>query len=82
VCGCKDGTVIFYSLKKRKQIKIPHKQKLAVEDMQWNPGEDYLLVAYKDGSMKLFEMDHEEERFVFERQGAGINNFSFINFRH
>ncbi len=71
--GCRNGTVIFYSTKRKKQILIPNKGKLPVEDMVWNPGEDYLLVAFKDGSMKLFEMDKEDERFSFERQGAGIN---------
>ncbi len=59
-----------YSTKRKKQITIQNKSKLSVEDMVWNPGEDYLLVAFKDGSMKLYEMDKEESDIVIQDFGG------------
>ena len=48
---------------------------LAVEDVQWDPKSDnYLLAAYKDGSMLLFDVASGKELQVFERQGAGIKS--------
>ena len=78
VVGCGDGSIFFYNLTTRKYNRLIRKPKIGVEDIQWNPGENYIMASYEDGSMKLFEMDMEEERFSFERQGAGIKSISWI----
>ena len=53
---------------------------LAVEDVQWDPKSDnYLLAAYKDGSMLLFDVASGKELQVFERQGAGIKSIVWNN---
>ena len=65
------GTLIFYDAKENTEVQNTHLENAPVEDAQWNPGENYLLVCYKDSSMKLFESDKEIESFEFDPQGFG-----------
>jgi hypothetical protein len=58
---------------------MSNKNKLPIEDLAWYIGENYVLVSYIDGSMRLFEMENEEEKFSFERQGAGNKSLCWIN---
>ena len=48
-----------------------HPDEFTIEDAQWHPTENYLLVAYIDGTIKMFECDKPTESIVFERQGVG-----------
>ena len=51
------------------------KQKLGIEDIQWDPNsQNYLLGCWKDGSMSLIDSDDEKEMQIFDRQGAGKIN--------
>jgi hypothetical protein len=56
-------------MKTKTEVCSVNERKMLVEDAQWNPGEDYLLVAYRDSTIKLFEMDKDKESFEFESQG-------------
>lgn len=47
-----------YTTKKSK--KIVYKDKLGVEDLRWNPRENYLLVAFREGSLAMLNMDGVE----------------------
>lgn len=59
------------TMKKTKTTKFIAK-KIAVEDIQWDPNSpNYLLAAWKDGTMSLFDSETEKEMQSFERQGAG-----------
>lgn len=46
--------------------------------MSWNPRENYLIVAFKDGSMSLVD-DKGTELMDFDRQGQGINSLAWID---
>ena len=70
VCG-NEGTIVFYNIKEKKEIRATHPENMPIEDAQWNPREDYLLVCYKDSTMRLFEADKEKESFEFDQQGVG-----------
>ena len=77
VCG-NEGTIVFYDMKKKSEVRSVHPNKAPIEDAQWNPGENYLLVIYKDSSMKLFESNKDKESFEFESQGFS-NHFYMFN---
>ena len=62
---------MFYDIKEGTDVWSEHPEKLPIEDAQWNPAENYLIVGYHDGVIKLFEADKGTESVVFERQGAG-----------
>lgn len=70
VCG-KKGAFIFYGIREKTEVKSVHPDEFTIEDAQWHPTENYLLVAYIDGTIKMFECDKPTESIVFERQGVG-----------
>jgi WD40 repeat protein len=75
--GCSDGSIVFFnSLTKKGSLC---KSKTAVEDIQWNPHEDYILVCYKGGYLKVIELMQTEECSNFDRQGQGIKSIAWIN---
>lgn len=49
--GCADSSIYFYNLAIKKFKKVLRKNKLGVVDMCWNPRENYIIVAFKDGSL-------------------------------
>ena len=63
---------MFYKIRERDEVWTSSSEILPIEDAQWNPAENFLLVGYKDGTIKLFEADKGTENVVFERQGVGI----------
>ena len=71
MCG-DDGTVVFYSIKSESEVRATHPEGLPVDDAQWNPAENYLLVGYRDGTLKLFEADKTTASVTFERQSTGV----------
>ena len=70
ICG-NEGAMVFYNMKDQTEIWASDPDKLPIEDAQWNPAEDYLIVGYRDGTIKLFEGEKGTESVVFERQGTG-----------
>jgi len=56
-------------MKRKTEVCSVNEINVPIEDAQWNPGEDYLLVVYKNSTMKLFEVDKDKESFEFESQG-------------
>ncbi len=50
-----------------------------MEDAQWNPGENYLLVCYQDNRMRLFEAGSEKASFEFDPQGIGVRCIAWVN---
>jgi len=74
--GCHNGLVLVVTTTPLESLRLERpKFTLAVEDVQWDPKSDnYLLAAYKDGSMLLFDVGSGKELQVFERQGAGIKS--------
>ena len=71
--ACEDGRIVVTSIRKSRVTKFALK-KVKVEDIQWDPNSpNYLLAAWKDGSMSLLDIETEKEMQVFERQGAGMH---------
>ena len=64
--------MIFYNLKDKSKVISTHSMEAPVEDIQWNPGENYLLVIYKDSSMKVFGEGNDKESVTFDTQGFSI----------
>lgn len=67
-----EGIITFYDMKEKTEIQATHPNDVPIEDCQWNPGENYLLVVYKDGTMYLYEMEKETPSFEFDPQGFCI----------
>jgi len=77
--GCLDGVALFCEMSHDhvKRLEKP-KHKHAVEDLQWDPLSDkYLLVAYKDGSMCMFDVEAQMIMQSFDRQEKGIKSIAW-----
>ncbi|CAG9324590.1 unnamed protein product [Blepharisma stoltei] len=77
--GCIEGVALSCEMKHDnvKRLEMP-KQPSATEDLQWDPLSDkYLLVAFKDGSMVLFDAEEQSILQTFDRQGAGIRSIAW-----
>ena len=61
--------MVFYNIKERTEVRATHPDAAPIEDAQWNPGEDYLLVSYKNCALRLFESDKDKESIEFDPQG-------------
>ena len=75
--ACKEGSLVFYHIQTKVVTEVKCPVKSDIENIAWN-FENYLLVSYGDGSLKLFESGKEMESFSFERQGTGISCISLI----
>lgn len=49
--GCHDSSIYFYNVASKKFKKCTRKNRLGVADISWNPRENYVIIAYKDGSL-------------------------------
>ncbi len=70
--------MIFYSFKEKNEVWAGHPEHLPIEDAQWNPAENYLIVGYRDGTLRLFEGEKGAEIATFERQSAGVRAVSWL----
>lgn len=53
----------------------PPYENLAIEDCSFDPlSEKYLLIAYRDGTMLLYDIENSMRLQHFERQAATINS--------
>ena len=72
--GCNDGGALACEMSHTnvKKMDLP-KKKIASEDIQWDPlSEKYLLVAFKDGSLALFDVETEQVLQTFDKISSGI----------
>lgn len=58
--GTREGGVGFFDTATSKNTKIKEKQKAAVEDLEWFQGEEYILVAYMDRTMKVYDYENPD----------------------
>ncbi len=72
--GSNDGSALVYNMQQENFKKLEYKkQMMPVEDVSFDPLSDkYVLVAYKDGAMVLYDFEGPHVLTQFERQGAGI----------
>lgn len=77
--GCIEGAALACEMAHDnvKRLEMP-KQPAATEDLQWDPLSDkYIIVAFKDGSMVLFDAEESSILQTFDRQGAGIRSIAW-----
>ena len=73
--GCITGMTVSVIPGAKINQKILHPKKLGVEDAQWDPlSDNYVLIAYSDGSMILADIESETILQSFEQQGTGIKS--------
>ena len=77
--GCFNGSIIFYNIETNQQKKVQRADKLPVEDLAWYKGEDYLMASFSDGALALYDVESEEEKQSYERQGAGTKSIAWID---
>jgi|JI9StandDraft_1071089.scaffolds.fasta_scaffold785531_1 WD40 repeat protein len=59
-------------------IKV--KEKESVEDLEWFKGEDYVLAAFNDGSMRIYDFANPDiAQVFFTPHTQGINSIGWIN---
>ena len=55
-------------------------EKESVEDLEWFHGEDYVLVAFSDGSMWVYDYANPDSAEVFfSSNNQTINSLSWVN---
>lgn len=79
--GQSDGAVRVYTVATSRQTLIFGKSKTSkdpVTDAQWDPlSEDYLLVAWQNGSLALYDANSQQEIHSFDIQPQGIRSLAW-----
>jgi WD40 repeat protein len=72
--ACGEGFTLVGKLTDRLVDRIEVENfKQSIEDLAWDPlSENYLLIAYRDGSMFLFDTQSRVKLHSYERQSTGI----------
>lgn len=72
--SCADGFLLVGSLEQRLVDRVEAENwKQGVEDLAWDPlSENYLLVAFREGTMMLFDTSSKMRLRLYERQSTGI----------
>ena len=55
--GTKEGRVAFMDVDTGNITPVKEKQKVSVEDMEWYQGEEYVLTAFVDRTMKVYSLE-------------------------
>jgi WD40 repeat protein len=80
--GNVDGSVFIYDTTSKgyKFIKSNlDNSKTEVIDLQWDPlSDNYLLVAYKNGAIKLLDTDSGQDVFVYEVSPTGVSAIRWV----
>eukprot|EP00294_Goniomonas_avonlea_P015107 CAMPEP_0114549298 /NCGR_PEP_ID=MMETSP0114-20121206/5453_1 /TAXON_ID=31324 /ORGANISM="Goniomonas sp, Strain m" /LENGTH=1229 /DNA_ID=CAMNT_0001733971 /DNA_START=86 /DNA_END=3775 /DNA_ORIENTATION=- len=79
--GHEDCSVAFYNhlTKKYKRVKAGKDRNGGVSDIQWDTLSDvYLIAAFANGDIALYDSDSCEEKRSFERQVGGVDSLSWI----
>jgi WD40 repeat protein len=77
--GCNEGGALacLMSTDSVKKLDL-NKNSPPSEDIQWDPlSEKYLLVAFKDGSLALFDVETTQIMMSFERISTGIKSIAW-----
>eukprot|EP00741_Cyanophora_paradoxa_P001368 tig00000480_g1324.t1 len=81
LAGTAEGTLALWDgqANKLKKGLFKREQEDPVVDLQWDPLSDYYaVVAYKSGSMALYDLQGEQTLFEFEPQNGGIRSVAWI----
>jgi len=74
--GAADGSVLVFDQPSGKKVQIVGKAKTSkdpVTDAQWDPlSEDYMLVAFQDGCLTLYDASTQREIHSFDKQSQTI----------
>lgn len=69
--------VVDTETKSSKLLKMDKAE--AVMDIQWDPlSDNYVLIAYRNGNIRLFDADTEKEMQAYEVQMGGISSLRWI----
>ncbi|OMJ90152.1 hypothetical protein SteCoe_7544 [Stentor coeruleus] len=77
--GCNEGGALVCHMNHDnvKKLDLP-KQNTPSEDIQWDPLSDkYLLVAFKDGSLALFDVESAQILMAFDIISTGIKSMAW-----
>lgn len=78
--GNTDGSLSLYDGSKSRLVKLtPKSEKPAVADLQWDELSNiYLLAAYRNGAIVLWDCESQSELHSFDRQGSGLTALSWM----
>ena len=65
--GTVSGDVLIQNYETMKHFKLKYEKQSSVVDLDFNPGENILVVFYEDGQMILFSMETYTAVVKFER---------------
>ena len=77
--GCNEGGALVCDMSHDnvKKLDLP-KQSVGSEDIQWDPLSDkYLLIAFKDGSLALFDAETAQVLQAFDKISTGIKSMAW-----
>lgn len=63
--GCRDGIIYIYDINTKKKTKIGLDYSQEVVDIKWNLGEDNIIVAYKNSTLRMFTLNEKQPKFIF-----------------
>jgi WD repeat-containing protein 17 len=77
--GCNEGGALGCEMAHDNVKKMDlNKQSPSSEDIQWDPLSDkYLLVAFKDGSLALFDVETAQILMAFDKISTGIKSIAW-----
>eukprot|EP00753_Platysulcus_tardus_P016802 PLAT6049.1.p1 GENE.PLAT6049.1~~PLAT6049.1.p1 ORF type:complete len:1230 (-),score=555.27 PLAT6049.1:33-3722(-) len=81
VAGTDGGVILHIDISARKTNRMSIKGKTSmIMDLRWDVlSNTYLLVAYKNGSISLWDTEHQTELHEFDRQGAGLRSIAWMD---
>ncbi|OMJ89434.1 hypothetical protein SteCoe_8434 [Stentor coeruleus] len=77
--GCNEGGALVCDMSHNNVKKLDlAKQNTPSEDIQWDPLSDkYLLVAFKDGNLVLFDVESTQVLMAFDQISTGIKSIAW-----
>jgi WD repeat-containing protein 17 len=78
--GTKQGQVFLCHKDTKSVVELSAREDLSgVSDLQWDRlSPDYLLVAYRNGALTLFDVESKEAVQTFEKQGACVTALEWM----
>ena len=79
--GCKSGQVLLHDAVRGRTTELVSAKADSppVADLRWDRlSEDYLLVAFRDGGLALYDVERGAEVQRFEKQGASITALEWL----
>ncbi|KAA0167907.1 hypothetical protein FNF28_02653 [Cafeteria roenbergensis] len=79
--GCKNGQILLHNMSTRKtrELVAGGTEASPVADLRWDRlSEDYLLAAFRDGTLALYDVERGTQVQRFEKQGASVTALEWL----